>query len=421
MPPPPPPPEVLQEMLRTGQIPLPQGFPAGFPQGYPEEEEEEEYAPVDERSSRMSTMQDVRRKLEEPTLCGRQLLKMRRLVGYAKEQHSKSRQKKLSSAQQQDLLEIQREHHRIMAAPVKKAKQSVANNSFRSSPAANPILPIRETIQAPYTKSLPNVQYIKDKLKAIQDEGKTTAPEEDPLSDEDDFFEDHSGDFQASPTRWRTIEHTPGVAHVALEDLLGSNARSSKEQLSAMLSASEIPDGILGEITASEESSSEDEEDETVVERAQREHRLDELHTRLRSTYLEIQRNPHKYLNKLASQNKNYAAQSCNGPAHEIISEMLARDRARAQSKGISFVKSQPSIASVRVQNERQHLQHQWDKLASIQDSGLKGELSTMPEFTSMDRAARAHIPEVWFSPLFSFGNLLELRQSSTVPNIRSH
>eukprot|EP00754_Rhynchopus_humris_P012024 Rhum_TRINITY_DN14262_c8_g1::Rhum_TRINITY_DN14262_c8_g1_i1::g.73782::m.73782 len=140
--------------------------------------------------------------------------------------------------------------------------------------------------------------------------------------------------------------------------------------------------------------STDDEYVQAEAEREGREQRLDELHTRLRTMYLEIQRNPQKYLDKIASR-KMYD-RCVVGPAHEIITDLMNKDGTHdtRAGPGVQFMKSQPSVTAVRVQNDIAHLEKQWDKLVAIQESGITGELGAGTPRLERATTSRSIVPE---------------------------
>eukprot|EP01062_Namystynia_karyoxenos_P014175 TRINITY_DN15106_c0_g1_i1.p1 TRINITY_DN15106_c0_g1~~TRINITY_DN15106_c0_g1_i1.p1 ORF type:complete len:521 (+),score=149.67 TRINITY_DN15106_c0_g1_i1:67-1563(+) len=102
---------------------------------------------------------------------------------------------------------------------------------------------------------------------------------------------------------------------------------------------------------------------------------LDALHARLRQTYLDIQKDPAKFLASAAMSRGAGYRDLPPGPAHEALHEVMSR-----QDKGlhtVSFAPSAPSAAAARAATEMERLDREWDQLMSVQERGLRGDISS--------------------------------------------
>ncbi|KAJ9450872.1 hypothetical protein DIPPA_14803 [Diplonema papillatum] len=167
----------------------------------------------------------------------------------------------------------------------------------------------------------------------------------------------------------RSINHYPGIAHVSVDHLLAKIAESQVPEGLGLEAESESS-GVYNTGPAFRRKASDGgSEREGGHDDTHHLQELDSLHQKLRASYLDIQRNPQKFLDRVCGRT---AYPSAPGPAHDVLADLLSKDRAATSARGyqgVQFVKSVPSATATRVQNDLTHLQNQWDKLISTHDT----------------------------------------------------
>ena len=309
--------------------------------------------------------------------CQKQIERFRRLLEYAKDNTTKTDKAILSDEQQRDLLEIQRQHHhgeKLSAGSSRRpqkpstlrtqsqtgtsamiVKRSVSKKRLQKSVPASEIRePLRRSIHSSYVKS----KY--DALKRQEEE----ELDYEPNINKEDIIEQYE-----SPLR--TVNHTPGIAHVSVDHLMGR--ATAVDRTDTLEFDRNFTSGALSEQVEEQQLTYTNDEEDRL-------RGLDVLHRKLRNTYLSIQRNPQQFLNSV-SNNANVPPQSYPGPSHDVLSTLLAKERTTTTtddgSRAVSFFKSAHSAKQVRLKNDLKQIESQWDRLASIQDSGSKCDFST--------------------------------------------